>query len=99
MNKVGSFFDANGFAAMHHYGDKRDLVKVCFVLKDDTAAAAWREGWQLLRPSGAMFAGSSEANLDVPYIGCHEECEHVARLSTVLVLLKDFNGMSDRVMV
>lgn len=93
IGRCGSFLEAAGLAAMHQDDNKLKRVDARFGAKQDTALGTWRKCWQLFGCSDGTFVGSSEAELDMPYIRCPKE-QYLARLSPLAVLLKDLHGSS-----
>lgn len=90
-----SFLDAQRIAAMHQDGDRLDFVVARYSASHDTRPGPWKKPYLVLGRNGATFPESSATHLIITYLQCPEEREHVARPSTVVILLEGVRCLAD----
>lgn len=81
---------------MRQTGDRLQFVDVHYSAKLGTMPGALKKLRLLFGRTVSTFTASGEVQLDMTYIKCPSAREHVARLSTPLVLLKGVSGLSDQ---
>lgn len=93
--RLKQFLDAKQFASINRDDKKVDFIDARFIARHSIALEMWRKWLQLLYQNSAPLANSKYTQLDIPYIYCLQKRKYVARLRTLVVLLKNVPGISD----
>lgn len=93
-----TFLTARRLAVKIQIGNRLDF-DVRFSATSSTGMAAWKRGWLVLNQKGPSFLGSGGVQLDMVDVRCTEERGYIARLQTLVVMVKSASGLSNQMNV